>query len=244
MRNYLMLKRNMMNLSRALVCAVSVVVLCVVSADAAPAQAPDRRTSVTFSVPVEIPGNGAQVLPAGTYVFRLLDSLSDRHIVQVLNAEETHVYATILAIPNSRLRPTDRTVITFEERPAGEPQAIKAWFYPGDLSGQEFVYPKQRAVELARIVNEPVLAIPNEAAPNIVAEVTTPTAPPVIALRTAPVTAVTPAGEEVALSAVVEAPPVQVAASLPKTASGLPLLALVGFLSVSMGLALKSLCAR
>jgi hypothetical protein len=239
-----MLKPNVMNrVSRALVCAVSIVMLCGVSGNAAP-QTWNRRTSVTFSGPVEIPGNGAQVLPAGTYVFKLLDSLSNRHIVQILNAEETHVYATILAIPNSRLRATDRTVITFEERPAGEPQAIKAWFYPGDLSGQEFVYPKQRAIELARITNEPILAMPNEAAPNIVAEATTPTAPPVVALAAVPVTAVTPTGEEVALSTVVEAPPVQTAASLPRTAGGLPLLALMGLLSVFMSLSLKSLCAR
>jgi hypothetical protein len=240
-----MLKGNIMNrVSRALVCAVSVVVLCVVSADAAQTQAWNKRTRMTFSGPVEVPGVGAQVLPAGTYVFKLLDSLANRNIVQILNAEETHVYATILAIPNSRLRATDKTVITFEERPAGQPQAIKAWFYPGDLSGQEFVYPKQRAIELARITNEPVLAMPNEAAPNIVAEVTSPTAPPVVALRTVPLTAVTPAGEEVALSAVVEAPPAQVAATLPRTASALPLLALMGFLSVLLGLSLKPLCAR
>lgn len=233
---------------RVLACALSIGVFCAISADSAAAQASNKRTEVTFGVPVEIPGVGAQVLPAGTYVFRLLDSLYDRHIVQVLNAEETHVYATILAIPNTRLRATDRTVITFEERAAGQPPAIKAWFYPGDVGGQEFVYPRQRAAELAAITNEPVLAMPSEAAPNIVAEVTVPTAPtapPVVALATVPLSAITPAGEEVAVVEVVEAPPVQVAASLPKTATALPLLALMGLLSVCIGISLRSSsCSR
>ena len=89
---------------------------------AARADAWDRKTTVTFSAPVEIPGvhmAGWGVLPAGTYVFKILDSQSDRHIVQIFNKEETICYATILAIPNFRLKVTDNTVVTFRERPAG-----------------------------------------------------------------------------------------------------------------------------
>jgi hypothetical protein len=112
-----------------------------------------KKTTVTFKIPMEIPGASAQVLPAGVYVFRLLGSLSDRNIVQVFNKDESHIYATILAIPNFRLRATDKTVIIFAERAAGEPQAIKAWFYPGDNWGQEFVYPKSKALELAKRTN-------------------------------------------------------------------------------------------
>jgi hypothetical protein len=215
-----------------------------VFSSAAPAQAWDKRTSVTFNVPVEIPGSGAQVLPAGTYVFRLLDSQSDRHIVQVFNADESHIYATILAIPNYRLRATDKTVMTFAERAVGEPQAIRAWFYPGDNSGQEFVYPKKRAVELAKITHQPVLYIPDEVAENIVTPAATATETPVIALKEAPVKAVQPTGEEVAITEVVTPPPVQVAA-LPKTASNLPLLALMGCLVIGVSFSLKkTLCRR
>src|SRR4029453_16239703 len=141
----------------------------------------NKKTVVTFSQPVEIPGG--IVLPAGTYVFKLLDSLSNRHIVQIFNEDQTHIYATILAIPNWRLQVTEKTVMTFGERSVGSPQAIRAWFYPGDNSGQEFVYPKKRAVELAKITNQPVLYIPDEAAPNIIAPAKTPTEPSVIALK-------------------------------------------------------------
>ena len=248
-----MFARNLSKrLSRALVFAFSISLLYMMLSSTASAQVWDKKTTVTFSAPVEIPGVGAQVLPAGMYVFRLLDSLSDRNVVQIFNKDESHVYATILAIPNYRLKSTDKTVMTFAERRAGDPQAIRAWFYPGDNWGQEFVYPKKKAVELAKITNQPVLYIPDEVAPNIVAPVKTATEPPVIALKEAPVKAVTPTGEEVAIAAVIVPPPVQTAASLPNTASGslpktassLPLLALIGFLCLSVGFSFRALCAR
>src|ERR1051326_3848211 len=94
---------------RAVMSAVGVGVVALMLSSVASAQSWNKRTVVTFSGPVEIPGVGAQVLPAGTYVFKLLDSQSDRHIVQVFNKNETHIYATILAIPNWRLQPTDKT---------------------------------------------------------------------------------------------------------------------------------------
>src|ERR1051325_7205282 len=129
----------------------------------------NRKTVITFSGPVEIPGvhlAGWGVLPAGTYVFKILDSLSDRHIVQIFNQDETIIYATILAIPNYRLRATDKTVITFRERPAGEPEALRAWFYPGRNWGEEFVYPKAKAIVLAKAANTAVLFTPIEMAPE------------------------------------------------------------------------------
>jgi len=183
-------------------------------------------------------------LPAGTYVFRLNGSVADRHIVQILNSDQTHLIANILAIPNWRLRPTDKTVMTFSERKAGEPQAIRAWFYPGDNFGQEFVYPKKVAVELAKVTNVPVLYIPEDVAPNIVAPAPTPAAAPIVALREAPVAAVTPAGEDIAVAQVVEPPPVQTASVLPKTASSLPFVALIGLFCLGVGLWLRPLCVR
>lgn len=229
--------------SQALPFAFSIGMLCVMFSGAASAQQGwDKRTMVTFRVPVEIPGISAQVLPAGTYVFRLMNSPADRHIVQILNKDETHLFANILAIPNWRLRPTDKTVMTFSERKVGEPQAIRAWFYPGDNFGQEFVYPKKMAVELAKVTDVPVLYIPEAVAPNIVAPAPTPTAPSVVALQEAPVAAVNPAGEDIAVAQVVEPPPVQSAAVLPKTASSMPLVALIGLFCLAAGLWLRPLC--
>ena len=99
-------------------------------------------------------------------------------------------------------------------------------------------------MELAKVTNVPVLYIPDEVAPNIVAPVKTAAEPPVVALKEAPVMAVKPTEEVVPVAEVVVPPPVQTAASLPKTASDLPLLALMGFLCLSIGLSLKVLCPR
>ena len=105
------------------------------------AKADDRNkeTIVTFNNAVQIPG---QVLPPGTYVFKLADSQSDRHIVQIFTEDESDLVATISAIPAYRLNPTGDTLITFEERPSGSPEAVKRWFYSGELSGVGFVYPE------------------------------------------------------------------------------------------------------
>ena len=219
--------------------ALSVAVLCMLAVPRAAADDWNKKTVVTFSGPVEVPGVGAQVLPAGTYVFKIMGSPSNRHIVQIFNQDETHVFTTILAVPNYRLRVTDKTVITFRERPAGQPEALKAWFYPGRQWGEQFVYARSRAVELAKETNEPVLDTPVELA-----------AAPAETLTTALVEAVGPAGEPVELAQVVEPPPVDAdpapvaAAPLPKTASPLPLIGLIGLLSLGAGLGLTLISKR
>jgi len=201
----------------------------------------NQKTVITFSGPVEIPGvhlAGWSVLPAGTYVFKLLDSQSDRHVVQIFNQDESKIYATILAIPNYRLKPTDKTVITFRERPAGEPEALRAWFAPGMNSGQEFVYPKEKAIQLAKETNTPVLAadIPAESAEPIKSAAE----PTVVAMEQAPVIAVKPTGEEVQLAEVVTPLADTAPATLPATASPVPLLALFGVLALCGGFALRA----
>jgi len=221
-----------MNQFKMLASILCFFVLFVLVAPVAMADDWNRETVITFSGPVEVPGVGAQTLPAGTYVFKILNSLSDRHIVQIFNRDKTHLFTTVLAMPNHRLQATDKTVITFRERPAGQPEALRAWFYPGRKWGEEFVYAKARAVELAKETNEPVLATPIELA-----------AAPVEALNTAPVEAVDPKGEPVELAQVVEPPPMT-ADPLPKTASPLPLIGLIGLLTLGAGFALSAFAKR
>lgn len=207
---------------------VCIFTVCLFVLPSASADDWNKKTKVTFSAPVEVPGVGAQVLPAGTYVFKLLDSLSDRHIVQIFNEREDHIFTTILAIPNYRANATDKTVMTFKERAEGEPQALRTWFYPGRRLGEEFVYPKEKALQLAKIVNEPVPFTP-------VAVAT------IDDLKTAPIIAVKPTGEEIPVAEVVQTAPVEDAkmhakmeepATLPATGSYLPLLACCGLLSL------------
>jgi hypothetical protein len=207
----------------------------------------NRKTVITFSGPVEIPGvhlKGWGILPAGTYVFKILDSLSDRHIVQIFNSDETTVYATILAIPNYRLQATDKTVMTFRESPAGQPEALRAWFYPGRNWGEEFVYGKAKAIEIAKATHTPVLFTPFEIPLEVAEPIKSADAPVVVDLKQAPIMAIKPTGEEVQITEVVTPPPAQeltaenteptpeAARALPKTASLLPLIGLLGLLAL------------
>ena len=192
------------------------------------AQTFNKRTKLTFSGPVAVPG---RVLTAGTYTFTILDSFGDRQIVQIWNADKTELITTVLAIPNARLEPTDKTVIEFRERPADRPQAIKAWFYPGYTYGVEFVYQKEEAVQLAKVENEPVPAV--EALP-------TPTT-----MKTVPLVAVTPQGEEEpAAQAFPLAEPTKEVAELPKTASLLPLIGIFGATCLLFGFGLRRFATK
>lgn len=207
-----------------------------------------QRTVFTFSEPIEIPG---QVLPAGTYVFKLANSSSNRHIVQVYNQDENHIFGMFLAIPDYRLHPAEKTIVKFAERPAGSPQALKAWFFPGKNFGHEFVYPKTEALALAQANNTPVPSMPAGLAPETMKQAVTLTERQVIVLNAAPLKAEEPNGEEVELAEAF--PPAETQASapsaaelqqqmpekLPQTATPLPLIGLLGLLSLGTAATLR-----
>jgi hypothetical protein len=204
----------------------------------------NKKTKVTFSGPVQVPGaqakSGVVTLPAGTYVFRLLNSDSDRHIVEVTNERQDKVYTSILAINDYRLSASSKTVMYFSERKAGAPVAIKSWFYPGDNFGQRFVYPKVQAAQIAATVNQPV--------PSHTVEVVETTKYVAI-----PVYIQTPEKKEVAYSAATftkadstdtagddgEAVKAPAAAPLPKTASSLPAVGLLGLLLLAVSILVR-----
>jgi hypothetical protein len=121
----------------------------------APADERDRLTYLTFSGPVQLPG---VTLSAGTYTFRLADPEGDRHVIQVLNRQNGKLITTLMTIPNMALDARKDAYVMFEERPAGSPSAMKAWFYPGNSVGEEFIYPKKQAVAIAKANHKPVLA--------------------------------------------------------------------------------------
>ena len=147
---------------------------------------------------------------------------------------------TILAIPNYRLEPTGEAVIKFHERPGDAPDALRAWFYPGDNFGQEFVYPKTRAIQLAQASNEIVPAETVE--------------PTESTLNTVPLVAITPDKKEEPVTDAIQVLPLhhpeyvasatETAKELPKTASSIPLLGLLGLASVGLGLGLKLLAKQ
>jgi hypothetical protein len=144
--------KKLMCVLKTLCCALA---LSALLTPVARADEHDKLTYFTFSGPVRLPG---VTLPAGTYMFKLAESPSNRHIVQVFNKDGSKIYATILAIPDQRLDPTDKPIVMFRETPAGTPAAVRAWFYPGNTIGDEFVYPRQQAMQIARETHETVLS--------------------------------------------------------------------------------------
>src|SRR3954468_24971227 len=141
-----------MRFVKALCCAAA---LTAVMAPGARADEWNKKTILTFSGPVQIPG---ATLPAGSYVFKLADIPGNRHVVQVFDKDEKKIFTTLLSVPNQRLEPSDKPVILFSERATGSPQAVKVWYYPGDTIGDEFVYPKTQAIRSAKEPHSKVLA--------------------------------------------------------------------------------------
>lgn len=189
------------------------------------ADAWDKMTTVTVNEPI-IAGN--KVLDPGTYVWKLLDSPSDRHVVQIFNKDQSHLETTILAIPNYRLQPTGKTQFAFWETPAGVPKAVRAWFYPGDNFGQEFTYPKKLVAQLASAAPVPVPMNYKEPEPTP-APAPQPEAVPAPAPTPEPAHAPAPAPEVQDTPAPAAAP-----AALPHTASFNPLVGLLGLVSLSL----------
>jgi len=219
----------------------------------------NKKTYITVSEAVQVPG---KVLQPGRYVMRLLDSPSNRHVVQIFNEREDQLQTTVLAIPNYRLRPTGKTEFQWWETPAGQPKAMRAWFYPGDNFGQEFAYPKTEAMKIATVTNQQVPATYAQTEAE---------------LTTARVGTVDRAGTEMELdrktynrndgaqntevaqnrttpratesnipAATPRATPVEMASNqtLPRTASSLPLIALIGFMALGASVAVRALGSR
>ena len=212
----------------------------------------NKMTKVTFSGPVQVPSphskTGTVTLPAGTYVFKLQDSSSQRHIVTITNVRGDQVLTTILAIPDYRVNATSKTVMYFSESKAGVPMPIKSWFYPGDNFGQRFVYPKVKAQEIAAQINQPV---PSHTETTIAANTKVADVPVAVQTPAKQEVAYTPATFEKvdatdtagvdgeAVKAPAAAPVSAERAAMPKTASNLHLFGILGFVLVLASLVLR-----
>jgi hypothetical protein len=117
----------------------------------------NQITYFTFSAPFELPGG--KVLPAGKYTFKIVDSPSNRHVVQIMSEDQKTMHATILAIPAQRQEPPSEPEVRFMETAANTPPAVRTWWYPGRTIGHEFIYPKDQARRLAARQTESVLTV-------------------------------------------------------------------------------------
>jgi len=200
----------------------------------------NKKTILTVNEPIQVQ---ERLLAPGTYVFKLLDSSSTRHVVQIFNADQSHLIDTVLAIPNYRLEPTGHSQFSFYETPAGTARALHAWFYPGDNFGQEFPYPKhnivlQASADRAATVAQAAVITPPAAEPpaeTAAAQPQTQAAVPETQPESAPAqiaeAAPPPAPEPYAAPA---PPPEPAPARLPKTGSSYPVIGLFGLLSLGL----------
>ncbi len=146
-----------MNPRKLLVVVCSIILAGMVFLPAAAADEWNQATEMTFSEPVEIPG---MALPAGTYWFVLADTQGSQQIVQIFNADRTKLYTTEETIPTERLQATNGVELKFAERPHQKPEALLKWYYPGRLTGQEFLYSQKSEESLGRDAKQDVLASP------------------------------------------------------------------------------------
>ena len=195
----------------------------------------DKKTILTVDQTIQIQDT---LLQPGTYIFKLMDSSSNRHIVQIFNSDQNHLINTVLAIPNYRLEPTGHSRFMFYETPPGYARAMRAWFYPGDNFGQEFRYPKHLTMLEASVKQT---TVPEEITANRErTEVTTqPEAPPPTSIKeeekkVAEKTEIAQAAPPPAPAPPPEAAPAPPPTKLPKTASSYPLIGLSGLVSLAL----------
>jgi hypothetical protein len=234
---------QLMRVLKVLCCAAILTAMC---APGARADEYDKKTILTFSGPFQIPG---KTLPAGSYVFKLADT-NDRHIVQVFDKDQKHIISTLIAIPNQRMKVTDKPVVMFSERPHGSPQAVKVWYYPGESVGNEFIYPKRQAMRIAKESHVSVLATNDESATETTAMKTATVgyfdedgnwqaSDKTVAVTGTPA----PAASEmtIAKNDTAEPAPAPMRRHLPRTASNLSLVELLSGLAIAGGLMARQL---
>ena len=209
----------------------------------------DKKTILTFNESVQIPGT---VLEPGTYVVKRADPMANPDIVRFFNADETRLYATVLAILIERRAPAETPEVSFAESRGNSPQALKTWFYPGEVTGAEFLYPEGSSVMMARASEQlttrpssvpasdavkPTISAPE---PQVASETQEPLEKPSPSQgRVAIAQATNPTAQSTATpgsSTAANQPQIsstqQTPEQLPKTASNLPLAALIGMLCV------------
>jgi hypothetical protein len=233
------------------------------------AQPVDKRTTFTFSGPVALPG---VTLPAGQYLFRLPDPVGASRVVQVLDAEGRKPLGMFFTIPAERIESASMPEVRFMETASGRPHAIRTWWYPGERSGYEFIFPKDQARQLAMGASQPVLttqaqtttteqtntteltrvgssgletnvdasAAPASAAPSgTTQEGQIASASLAIATPSMPAVSATPAAGAATSAATSMQADTARRTQLPRTASQLPLLAMVGTMTLTSAAVLK-----
>ena len=149
-----------MTIIRTLSATFALVTALLVSAPAIAQTRSDKAVYFTFSQPVAIPET---TLPAGRYLFRLADSLTNRSIVQIYSADGSKLHAMLMTMPTERTQAAEEPEVRFLETAANQPPAIGSYWYVGDRRGWEFIYPREQARRLAQSSKANVLTTASDA---------------------------------------------------------------------------------
>ncbi|MFZ0807854.1 MAG: hypothetical protein WAN03_16790 [Candidatus Sulfotelmatobacter sp.] len=144
-----------MQMRNALSVVFALILMGMVCLPSARADEWNEKTEFAFNQPVQLPH---VVLPAGTYWFVLSNDQSNRHIVRVFSENWSKIYATLIAVPTYRAEATNRTEIRFAERPHNRPEALLKWYYPGQLTGNQFVYSRKHETEFHHDAQQDLVA--------------------------------------------------------------------------------------
>jgi hypothetical protein len=97
-----------------------------------------RTTNFTFKASVALPG---VTLPAGSYVFEVMNPDTSADLVRVMNRERNRTYTMQFTRRVQRPASGDlKAIVALGESPAGTPQPIKTWFPDNETTGREFIY--------------------------------------------------------------------------------------------------------
>jgi hypothetical protein len=97
-----------------------------------------KMTYFTFSKAVQLPG---VALPAGTYIFEIVNPDTSANVVRVASRDRSKVYLTQITHRVERPRSRDmEPKIVLGESPAGQPPPVASWFPHGETMGRAFIY--------------------------------------------------------------------------------------------------------
>lgn len=217
-----------------------VVAFALLISTAAFAQTPEVSV-LPVTEPLDV---GGTILEPGTYHIRVIPSTTDRNKIQVTSVDGTKVFATALSVPHPLEPGEEVPSTTFIYYPAGEgqPRALRTWFAPNpeaSQGGHDIVYDESRAKQLARLANSRVVYYPPTTTITEIEtsdlQVVTPEATVETYTYIPPATVIETTRDTTPMTSASTTDDVE----MPATASNVPLMALLGLISLAGAVAFR-----
>lgn len=207
-------------------------------AGVARADAPAKSTAISIETPTQVPGS---VLPAGTYMFKNSGSRSGWNVVQIYNHDGSALVTTVLAYPNPKVAANGQTVIIYPANGAGTIPTMEGVVLAGESTVEQLAYPRGTADQIGAANH---LRIPttgtDDVYPSALPEAANSWSAPVADNSVSDANANTNSDSNAGSNRGANAQPIMTAQNvpetqeheLPKTASPLPLIMLIGLIAI------------